>query len=693
MAGTQVVTILFCDLVSSTERRARLGDDAYDEVNRQLFVVLRNAIGEHGGRETSNAGDGMMVVFPRSAADAVSCATQMQRESAELDADDPLRLRIGISTGEVAEDGENYSGMPIVEAARLQSAAAPGQTLANSVVRTLVGNRRALRFRDVGSLTLKGIPAPLAAVEVVDEEVADIPATQSPRAKDSGPWWIAAALVGAVASAGIIVAIAHGGSHHAHATTPVPVANYSVAYATKTCPAAVTQHTPGITCATLTVPEDRTKPSGRLVKLDVFRAPARGRATDDPVLDFGADDPATSPARDNRELIQLAQRGWSPSPAPASDPALTCPEYSSIARDALTKPSNDPAEQQRDDDALRACYHRLTASGIDLNQYNYLAVGDDMADLIRQLHLAHVNLESGYVDTISALRVAQLLPGVVRSITLQDPVPGGKSANSDPTRILATAFNSYVALCRADASCNASFPDLHRDLRRDYDDYRAHPRLAHGDTGDKKHDVYLDGPRVAWAVFGGLEDTGDYGLLAAGINATNRMGPIDALTAGRVLVAYDSYFHPTFAWGAYLSGLCSYEQYTLDPGRTLSSQAVPELSGVDDGSITRQCNLWTVRNLEDTESNVPSTPVPTLIVSGDLSPDADQTWPEQFQQSMPNATVVHFPTLNENLLNADVPTCLGDLRRQFLTDPHAPLDAEGCARQSPPIHFVASPPH
>ena len=62
----------------------------------------------------------------------------------------------------MAQDGDNFSGMPIVEAARLQSAAVPGQTLASHVVRALVGTRRALRFRDVGALSLKGIPQPLA---------------------------------------------------------------------------------------------------------------------------------------------------------------------------------------------------------------------------------------------------------------------------------------------------------------------------------------------------------------------------------------------------------------------------------------------------------------------------------------------------------------------------------------------------
>src|SRR5580765_587184 len=211
MPRTQSVTIMFCDLVASTQRRARLGDDAYDEFSAALFVVLRRAITDAGGREVSNAGDGMMIVFPESVADAVSCASTMHREAAHLDADDPLRLRIGLSCGEVAQDGDQYSGMPIVEAARLEAAAAPGQTLANAVVRTLVGNRRAIRFRDAGRLPLKGIPVPLETVEVVDQEVVDLgprPAAPVPKRAPRRNVWIAAAIDTGVALIAIVVIVA-----------------------------------------------------------------------------------------------------------------------------------------------------------------------------------------------------------------------------------------------------------------------------------------------------------------------------------------------------------------------------------------------------------------------------------------------------------------------------------------------------
>ena len=151
---------------------------------------LRATIAEFEGREVSSAGDGLMVVFPDSVADGLECAASMHRRVALLDPDDPPRLRIGISCGEVAQDGNEYSGMPIVEAARLEASAEPGKTLANAIVRSLVGTRRAFRFRDIGALSLKGIPEPLATIEVVDDDggagvAATAPARPVPRRPDA----------------------------------------------------------------------------------------------------------------------------------------------------------------------------------------------------------------------------------------------------------------------------------------------------------------------------------------------------------------------------------------------------------------------------------------------------------------------------------------------------------------------------
>ena len=95
-----VVFILFSDVVASTEVLNRFGDEAADELRREHFGLLRDAVADHGGQEVKNVGDGLMVVFA-SGVEAVSCAVEMQRavEARNRDAPEPLHIRIGLHVG------------------------------------------------------------------------------------------------------------------------------------------------------------------------------------------------------------------------------------------------------------------------------------------------------------------------------------------------------------------------------------------------------------------------------------------------------------------------------------------------------------------------------------------------------------------------------------------------------------------
>jgi class 3 adenylate cyclase len=166
MTTTSTATMLFADLVSSTERQSRMGDDASDEFRRRLFGALRHAAEQSRGDVIKYLGDGLMVVFRASTLDALTCALVMHENAASIDPFDPPLLRIGISAGEVSEDDGDVFGMPVIEAARLCAAAQPSQTLATDVVRALVGNRGRFELASVGDLELKGIPEPVATVQL-----------------------------------------------------------------------------------------------------------------------------------------------------------------------------------------------------------------------------------------------------------------------------------------------------------------------------------------------------------------------------------------------------------------------------------------------------------------------------------------------------------------------------------------------
>jgi class 3 adenylate cyclase len=171
-------TVLFTDLVGSTELMARLGDVAFDALRGEHFAGLREALAAHGGEEVKNTGDGVMATFS-SAVQALGAAvaTQQAAHCQALSAEAPVSIRVGLSLGEVTFERGDVFGTPVVEAARLVAAARPGQILATTVVRMVAGSRAPTAMTDIGTLDLKGLPEPVAACEVAWEPAEDTVAT------------------------------------------------------------------------------------------------------------------------------------------------------------------------------------------------------------------------------------------------------------------------------------------------------------------------------------------------------------------------------------------------------------------------------------------------------------------------------------------------------------------------------------
>jgi class 3 adenylate cyclase/tetratricopeptide (TPR) repeat protein len=167
MAETQVVTAVFTDLVGSTELSSRLDPVAADQLRDTHFALLRGAIDANGGQEVKNLGDGLMVVFPITSG-ALNCAEAMQQaiERHNKRAPEPLSIRVGLSLGEVTEDDGDYFGDAVVQAARLCAAAEGDQILATQLVQLTAGRRARQQFVSIGDLECKGLPEPVATVEV-----------------------------------------------------------------------------------------------------------------------------------------------------------------------------------------------------------------------------------------------------------------------------------------------------------------------------------------------------------------------------------------------------------------------------------------------------------------------------------------------------------------------------------------------
>jgi len=157
-------TVLFTDIVDSTTLTHSLGDEAALALLGVHDTIVRDALSTLGGREVKHTGDGIMASFV-SAAGAVRCAIQIQRELAKHEKaqpERPLKVRVGAAAGEPVEQNNDLFGSTVQLAARLCAHARPEQILVtNAIAELCIG--KGLLFEDLGEVVLKGFGYPVRA--------------------------------------------------------------------------------------------------------------------------------------------------------------------------------------------------------------------------------------------------------------------------------------------------------------------------------------------------------------------------------------------------------------------------------------------------------------------------------------------------------------------------------------------------
>jgi class 3 adenylate cyclase len=147
-----LATVLFTDIVGSTERAAALGDRPWRELLEAFYAKVREVLKQYRGREINTTGDGFLAAFDGPAR-AIRCA------GAICDALHPLKLevRCGVHTGECEVVGNDLAGIAVHTGARVAGHADPGEVLVSQTVRDLVAGS-GLSFKDRGMHALKGVP-------------------------------------------------------------------------------------------------------------------------------------------------------------------------------------------------------------------------------------------------------------------------------------------------------------------------------------------------------------------------------------------------------------------------------------------------------------------------------------------------------------------------------------------------------
>ena len=147
-----LATVLFADIVGSTEKAATLGDRRWRDLLDAYYTLARRELSRFRGREVDTAGDGFFAAFDGPAR-AIRCAATLSAGVRDLG----LEVRAGLHTGECEIIGDKVGGIAVHIGARVAGLAGPGEVLVSGTVRDLVAGS-GIRFEERGAHTLKGVP-------------------------------------------------------------------------------------------------------------------------------------------------------------------------------------------------------------------------------------------------------------------------------------------------------------------------------------------------------------------------------------------------------------------------------------------------------------------------------------------------------------------------------------------------------
>jgi class 3 adenylate cyclase len=149
--GRSLVTVLFTDIVRSTDRARELGDSRWRDLLDTHDSIARRLVGREGGDLVKTTGDGMLAIF-EAPGPAIRCAVSLRGELREHG----VEIRTGLHTGEVEHRGADVGGIAVHTAARILDVAGPGEILVSRTVRDLVAGS-GLTLEDRGTHALRGV--------------------------------------------------------------------------------------------------------------------------------------------------------------------------------------------------------------------------------------------------------------------------------------------------------------------------------------------------------------------------------------------------------------------------------------------------------------------------------------------------------------------------------------------------------
>ncbi len=440
-----------------------------------------------------------------------------------------------------------------------------------------------------------------------------------------------------------------------------------------------------VDCGYLSVPEDRSDPDSRTIRLAVAAFHPSGGATHpDPIIYltggpggsgleylFLTFDIVFAPVlAEGRDLIFLDQRGVG-----FSQPALDCPGVSELSLELLDMEvdgkllTGDEAGELFFE-AVRDCELDWSAVA-DLSDYNTLANAADVEDLRKALGYDQVNLWGTSYGTRLALEVMRDYPDGLRSVVLDAVYPPDADLYMDLPANAERAFDAFFENCAGDAACNNAFPDL-EDVFFETVDRLDETPAEFEVTNALTREIYQErtyGAELVAILFSFLYHTevipslpqiiydaaeGDFDLIA--LIQGSLMAQRDVVSLGMQLSVQCNEEYPFSSFEEYEALLAGY----------------PRLVGFLENALVGKpfftiCAEWDSGQAESIENEPVVSDVPTLLMTGEYDPITPPAWAYRAADTLSNSTVLEFPGVGHGA--SVVAGCPRDSLLAFFDDP------------------------
>jgi pimeloyl-ACP methyl ester carboxylesterase len=472
-----------------------------------------------------------------------------------------------------------------------------------------------------------------------------------------------------------------------------------------------------IACGRLIVPEDRARRSGPTISLQVAILASHASEPGAPIvyLEGGPGGSAVmnvpdvwtrSALRDHADVVVFDQRGT-----------------------GYSTPSLDCTPDDEADEPLRACRQRLTAAGIDLGAYHSRESASDVADLLEVLDVAAATLFGVSYGTRLALTVMRDHPERIVSVILDGVYPPHVNGYDEQATNGYLAFERLFEDCRADARCNAAYPDLRGAFLAMVDALDASPMFDDDGTAITSDDVVNDLfqllydtnalpylPAViaaaassdvdAWLeaqdlIPSGYDDESDedWDALYVRLASLTGIDDLDELDAFldelddddyEALLAVAAGEVDDDAEGMFTSVECHEEVPFNDLELAIAwAQDLPEqMRALIEGVVVQfaDCATWGVPAADPIENEPVWSDIPTLLLSGAYDPVTPPSWGDAAAAYLATSTHVVFPDMGHGTV--DTRPCPTQIALAFLADPWATPDTSCVERLGPPRFWV-----